>query len=410
VRHRYVIGVVAALGLAVAGPARAALYEGFDYPPSVQLAGQTNPQTGQQWAYVGTGLTNSLDPTTAPGGLTYAGFPDSTGNSVITNRSQTGASRLSLPAGVTSGTVYYSMLVRVNDLTGLTNTTTGSFFAGLNNGTGPGASITQGGALLMIHLDPDTAEAYNLGVAVNPANADRIFEETARILGETLLVVGAYEFKPGADNDVAYLWINPASDTFGADAPPPPTVTSDGAVSVGTASDIPLGQLVSVFLRNNSVEPQTIQVDELRVDTTWAGVTTIPEPGAIAPVMMVLGGLARARRRNIRRARFSERDERQSAPATQENSRSLKRALHIRFPGCQPPRPRAPSPFSVPPRPTTRAPSPTWSASPRITGTKSSGASASSPPAPTPAASSPTCTRPSTPAAASWPRSRAPAG
>jgi hypothetical protein len=300
VRHHYAIGVVASLGLAAAGPAHAALYEGFDYPPSVQLAGQTNPQTGQQWAYVGTGLTNSLDPTTTPGGLTYAGFPDSTGNSVVTNRTQTGVSRLSLPAGATSGTVYYSMLMRVNDLTGLTNTTTGSFFAGLNNGTGPGASITQGGALLMIHLDPDTAEAYNLGVAVNPANADRIFEETARILGETLLVVCAYEFRPGADNDVSYLWINPASDTFGADAPPPPTVTSDGALSVGTASDIPLGQLVSVFLRNNSVEPQTIQIDELRVDTTWAGVTTIPEPATAAITVISLALLRRSQSRRAR--------------------------------------------------------------------------------------------------------------
>jgi hypothetical protein len=301
VRHRYAIGVAAALGLASVGPAHAALYEGFDYPPSVQLAGQINPQTGQQWQYVGTGLMNSLDPTTTSGGLTYAGFPDSTGNSVITNRSQTGVSRLPLPAGATSGTLYYSMLVRVNDLSGLTNTTTGSFLAGLNNSiTAPQQSITQGGALLMIHLDPDTAEAYNLGVAVSPANPDRIFEETARILGETLLVVGAYQFRPGADNDVSYLWINPASDTFGADVPPAPMVTSDGALSVGTASDIPLGQLVSVFLRNNSVEPQTIQIDELRVDTTWAGVTTIPEPGTAVIAVISLALLRRSQTRRLR--------------------------------------------------------------------------------------------------------------
>jgi len=296
VRSLYAIGVAAALGLAGVLPARAALYEGFDYPPSVQLAGQTNPQTGQPWTYVGTAAANSADLTTSSDNLTYAGFPDATGSSVITNRTQTGVSRLPLPAAVNSGTVYYSMLLRVNDMAGLTNTTTGSFFAGLHNSNTAGQpSITVSGAPLLIHLDPTNPNAYNLGVGVSTNNADRVFSTVQHALGETVLVVGSYEFVPGADNDVARLWINPASTSFGAETPPdPPTVISDGVTSAGVASDI--AQLVSFYLRNNGVEPQTIQVDELRVDTTWAGVTTIPEPSAMLLVMVVLGGLARRRR------------------------------------------------------------------------------------------------------------------
>ena len=307
-RHRYAIGVVAALGLAATLPAHAALYEGFDYPPSVQLAGQTNPQTGQPWMYVGTGAAGtSADLTTSSGNLSYAGFPESTGASVITNRSQTGVSRIPLPAGVTSGTVYYSMLVRVNDMTGLTNTTTGSFLAGLHNSNAAAQSITVAGASLLIHLDPANANAYNLGVAVSTNNADRIFSTVQHALNDTVLVVGSYEFVPGADNDVARLWINPASSTFGAESPPlPPTVISDGVASVGVNSDI--AQLVSFFLRNNSVEPQTIQVDELRVDTTWAGVTTVPEPLSIGSMCLALGLLRRRSRRAQVHAHWSRDD------------------------------------------------------------------------------------------------------
>jgi hypothetical protein len=280
-------GIIACalLVLACALPASAALlYDGFDYPSGAALSGQTNNNVSpaQTWAYVGTG-TNSADPKTTTGSLTYAGLPASVGNSIVTDRTQSGVSRIALPSALTSGTVYYSMIVKVNDITGLTNTTTGSFLAGLNNTTGTGVSITSAGASLMIHRDAVDTSGYNLGVAVSTANADRIFDTVDHSVGQTLFIVAAYQFNPNADDDNSYLWINPSSATFGTNNIPAPDVTSSGAASVGTASDIPLNQLTSVFLRNNSVEPNQIQVDELRVDTSWAGVTgAVPEPGALA--------------------------------------------------------------------------------------------------------------------------------
>jgi hypothetical protein len=210
---------------------------------------------------------------------------------VLTDQGQAGVSRINLPAGVNSGTVYYSMLLRVNDITGLTNTTTGSFLAGLNAATGPGTSMTTAGAGLMIHRDADNANAYNLGVGVTVNNADRKFEETERLAGQTLLVVGAYQFNAGSnDDDIAYLWINPDPGTFGAEAAPAATMISSGADSAGVSTDN--AQLASFFLRNNSVEPQQMQIDEVRVGASWAEVTAVPEPmgvAAVATFVMYLG-------------------------------------------------------------------------------------------------------------------------
>lgn len=278
-------------------PASAALiYDPFDYAAGQRLKDQTNPNVDppQTWAYVGTGApVGTLDPTIGDGSLAYPDFAPSSGNSVLTDRTQSGSSRINLPSPtpIASGRVYYSMLVRVNDMAGLTNTTTGSFFAGLNSGTGGGQSITTSGAALLIHRDAENANAYNLGVGVSVNNADRMFDTTELTAGQTLLVVAAYTFNDGADNDVAELWINPGAETLGAGTAPAATIVSDAALSTAFVSDA--AQIASFFLRNNSVEPQTIQIDELRVDTTWAGVTVVPEP---AGMVIVLGAFILLRR------------------------------------------------------------------------------------------------------------------
>ena len=285
-------------------PAPAALlYDGFDYASGVALSGQTNNnvQPPLTWAYVGTGAS-SADPKTGTGSLSYAGLPASVGNSILTDRTQTGVARIALPSAQTTGTVYYSMILKVNDITTLTNTTTGSFLAGLNNSTGAGASISVAGASLMIHRDLNDSAGYNLGVAVSTANADRIFDTVDHNTSQTLFVVAAYQFGPNADDDNSYLWINPDAGTFGTNNVPTPNVTSSGAASVGAASDIPTNQLTSVFLRNNSVEPNQIQIDELRVDSSWAGVTgAVPEPGAATLIFTSAAALLARRRRSSHR-------------------------------------------------------------------------------------------------------------
>lgn len=91
----------ALLVLAFALPASAALlYDGFDYASGVALSGQTNNNVtpAQTWAYVGIGGDSGADPKTGAGSLSYTGLPASVGNSVLTDRTQSGVSRLALPS------------------------------------------------------------------------------------------------------------------------------------------------------------------------------------------------------------------------------------------------------------------------------------------------------------------------
>jgi hypothetical protein len=86
-------------------------------------------------------------------------------------------------------------------------------------------------------------------------------------------------------------------------------MASLGAADATTASDN-VGSLVSFFVRNNSVEPNQIQVDELRIDNTW-GAVTAPEPHSLA-ILLIPACLLARRQRTLpvsqrRQSRFSNR-------------------------------------------------------------------------------------------------------
>src|SRR5689334_19298748 len=80
------------------------MYEPFNYTSGTALAGKVNAN-GQTWSYVGTGAANSADPTIGSGNLTSTGLPaaPANSNSALTNSSQSGVSRINLPAPFTSG-------------------------------------------------------------------------------------------------------------------------------------------------------------------------------------------------------------------------------------------------------------------------------------------------------------------
>jgi hypothetical protein len=124
---------------------------------------------------------------------------------------------------VTSGTAYYSFLLKVTDLSGVDSSgTQNNFFAGFGDTLGP-----QDGTLLRAATRLYTRKAgsgFNLGVARNSSTpADWVFDTTHRSLNEVLFVVGCYDY----NNHTAKLWINPSGATFGASAAPSPTITAD---------------------------------------------------------------------------------------------------------------------------------------------------------------------------------------
>ena len=89
-----------------------------------------------------------------------------------------------------------------------------------------------------------------------------------------MFVVVEYEAIAGAANDVVRLWVNPDSSTFGAAAYPTPDVIVGDAGHVPT-SDADIATINSFLLANrNAGTPNQMIVDELRLGTTWAQVTS----------------------------------------------------------------------------------------------------------------------------------------
>jgi hypothetical protein len=280
--------------LAAAGPAWAELlaYDGFDYSENTPMLGKTNPFTGNDWLLAGGG-TLSITETTAinvgDGSLGLpAELPAAAGNSVAITGvgNMSGATnRLALSHPVTSGTVYYSVSVRIDDVTAAT-ITTGGFFVGLNNEIGaanknPGSVA----ARLQVRKDPTDSTKYNLGIVRNKgANQYNIPWTGPMTTGETLFLVASVEMVDGTINDIARLWINPGN--LGEATAPAPTLI-DNTTDIGT--DI---TVASVILRQSPTP--SLKVDELRVGTTWADVT--PEPTAVFLLGLGLCLLPRRRR------------------------------------------------------------------------------------------------------------------
>jgi hypothetical protein len=203
----------------------------------------------------------------------------------------------------TTGSLYYSLLLKVTAVqttggngfaTGV-NLTQGSFMAGLQTLSASSAPTQPATAAPLLIRSGDATQfssTYQLGTSKTATSADRQFYTgqnfTTGAGGETVFVVLKYNL----DASEASLFINP---TPGSLEPTPQL-----AVTAGTALTLNTG-IQSFFVRNNSVEPDTLLIDELRIGRTWADVTTpVPEPTQIALGLtggLTMIGLAAVRRR-----------------------------------------------------------------------------------------------------------------
>jgi hypothetical protein len=222
----------------------------------------------------------------------YPGLQPSVGNSVAFDTTQLGSARAGFTAqnAPTTGSlrVYWSALLRVNSIDAL-NAVNGMMLGGLNNSTGAGTLPTVVGAVLRIRKDA-TLNQYYIGTGMNSGTGTggsgtnvQFDTATPRFEGQTYFVVGAYEMVAGAQNDRAYMWINPLPTTFQNNAlEPSPTLTSAPGSGINDSSTI----ISSFNLRNvNTVGAPSVQLDELRVGTNWASVTPTPEPS----VLLIMG-------------------------------------------------------------------------------------------------------------------------
>jgi hypothetical protein len=301
------VGVVTALS---STPALADLliYEPFDYPAGGAVIGQTDTYSpgSPTWARAGTAGT-TVQQVASPSLTSPSGFPASVGNAgSMMNADSTEYARMSLGAQYGANTsTYYSLLLDVPSIAGLTTAHSNANAANdgiiaFNNSTGAGARPTIFGAMLTMRLG-SVANTFNLGMRASTTAGGTTYWSADLTPGQTYLVVGDYAIgaTPGSGG-VNSLWLDPSSATFGAAFAP----TADGS-SIGdlnaTGSNDHIDSLVIGAGVAAGADPTQTLIDEIRVGTTWADVTSVavPEPSTLA--VAGFGALALASRFRARR-------------------------------------------------------------------------------------------------------------
>ncbi len=211
--------------------------------------------SSQKWLDVNTGD----EILSAAGNLSYTGVT-SVGNSITFTGA--GIDCFTPFTDTTSGTIYASFLVNVTDLSTMTSTTPLTYFAGLT-------SATQSYKGRVFISKSGTQYQFGLDAASTTTNLDA----TLRNAGDVVLVVLGYDFS----SMTLSLWINPTLSSFSAATPP--TLTQ-----VLTTAITDLGGFM--FRQDTASTTPTMIIDELRIDTTIAGLLSVSQNNAIAGLKM----------------------------------------------------------------------------------------------------------------------------
>ncbi len=279
--QRFALPILTSFAVLATSQAASLLTDHFDYPTGDTLG-------ANNWDLIPS--SGGVATNVVAQNLSYTGFADSSGNAVqlrpngqdwyrtYTTQSYDSSSNESL---------YYSFLLRVDDLGDLN--ATGDFFGTLAGPTG-----TSGGAAIGLRL---SGSGFNIGIAKRDTTTVE-YDSTVFSVGSTILVVGSYNLVSGAvNNDTASLWINPGS--LGSGSAPSASLTTSNS---GVNNDI---QSFSSFLwkpqgGNGSTQiPGSLIVDEVRIGNSWADVTpaAVPEPSTWAMVLLFVGGVVILRQR-----------------------------------------------------------------------------------------------------------------
>jgi len=167
---------------------------------------------------------------------------------------------------VTSGTLYYSALIKILDTLGLpaSGDNFGDYF--LHFGTTSGSSVSTFFARLHIRKG-SSGNTVQIGVANRGAasSVQPTFSTNNLAVNQTHFVVVKYDIGSGA----ASLWVNPTTN-FGA-------ATEAGGALTNTAGTTSISQAASICIRQGT-STGNIEIDEIRVGQTWASVTPAPAP------------------------------------------------------------------------------------------------------------------------------------
>jgi hypothetical protein len=214
------------------------------------------------WA-VHSGTTGPVTALTTPSGsgssLSYTGLEASAGNRVSISGSV--AEDINKPISVTGTSIYFSFLLNVTDLSNMN--ASGSYFIhlGANNSTNVFQIF-----IPRVHIALGTnPNQFKLGIlnttggtAAQPTFMTQEFNPNT-----TYFVVVKASATNVGDPITASLWVNPIP---GAAEP------AAGVISTGGTSGWPSNPPIAICLRQ-STGIGTLEVDEIRVGTTWAAVT-----------------------------------------------------------------------------------------------------------------------------------------
>jgi len=235
--------------------------EGFNYTADTTLV----PNDG--W----TGGNANI--TVGSGNLTFPGLPDLGGPNLLSVSNGAAGTAISQFANQTSGQVYYSFLLDT-----LAVGTGNRYLTSLN----PGTSTPNGGS--------DALSVYiysNNTFGLRTANIAAV-HTVPFSLNTTYFVVVSYDFGTTSAN----FWLNPTPG--GVQGAADMTLAGDGSV---TAIDNVGFKAQSDNI--SGVGQGAYLIDTLRVGTTWADVTPVPEPSAFflaaAGVGLMLGMIRRRR-------------------------------------------------------------------------------------------------------------------
>jgi len=197
----------------------------------------------------------------ASGSLTYAGI-NSTGNKVELVAGNTEDVNLASSAALT-GVVYYSTIMNVVNTEGLNlNSATGDYSIGLTATVGS-TNVTAFSGRTYLRAG-SVENTFNLGLLNNSGGAATpSYLSTDFPINVPVFIVVKYDLS----SNTASLWVNPA---IGG------SETAANATNATGTTAAP-AQIAGIFLRqggNATAGTGNVQYDEIRVNSTWASVTS----------------------------------------------------------------------------------------------------------------------------------------
>lgn len=228
-------------------------YEPFGYVPG-NLVGQGG------WSQTGTGTSAPIQ--VQSGSLSYSGLPAGSGGRITLGNGSNYQDAGCDVAGQSSGTIYASFILNVLN----PGNTTGDYFFHFSSA---GAAAQDFRARIFVRQG-SSGTKFQLGLA-NLTTDTPQWLATQFDVGTPLFVAVAYAFSGDVNDDMTYLWINPP---LGLTTPPVPDVSKAALQDLTT-----LGR---VGVRQGSGDTLlALEVDELRVGTSWAEVTPAASPSSV---------------------------------------------------------------------------------------------------------------------------------